>query len=803
MAYISKITPPGSSTTYDLKAAALATTRTLSITGKATGSATFDGTANSTITVTGRGASVGQSGSTTTNPYYKFASLSTSGQYEDNSITFLVSRGYGDASTKMGILTAHFRTNSSKYWESGDFVWLEAASGIDVSNFILAHNASASPTIVELWVKIPDSYAGYHFDVLAEGQRTGRKSAVWTLYNTWTAGSASAITSGYTQITSSLVTLKNPVSGNAATATKATQDSAGQQINTTYIKGLSVSGKTITYTKGDNSIGTITTQDTNTTYSTGTASALGLTKLYTGTGSNTDGSITQSAITTLLNAKEASVNKVTSISSSSTDTQYPSAKAVYTAINNLPSPMVFKGSLGTSGTITSLPTAATTNTGYTYKVITAGTYNSQTADVGDIFISDGSSWILVPSGDEPSGTVTSVNLKSGTGITVSNSGTAITSSGERTISLASGVVTAGSTGGTTGTTSYGGTVSYPKITVDTYGRVTGYTTQSFTLPASDNTDTKVAQGYSTTANNYPLLLSATAGVTSTSSRGNTTSILNNALYANPNTGLLHATTFQGSGASLTNLNASNLSSGTVPSSVLPTAGSSLGGVKTTSTVTSNSGYTACPIISGVPYYKDSNTDVNVTTTANAATTTYLSGSTSSSTTTGTLVKDGAASIVGTSGTTSAVGTTRLILGNSTASGTAGNKQGWVRKYANGAYYLDTATTVTADTTGYDVYRPSTAAVGSSYVPMYATATGALTACSNPSLLVNLASISATSVYQSEPRPGITGTLAIGHGGTGATSASAALTNLGAAPSDIVTVSTTQPTSSTCKIWINA
>lgn len=40
---------------------------------------------------------------------------------------------------------------------------------------------------------------------------------------------------------------------------------------------------------------------------------------------------------------------------------------------------------------------------------------------------------------------------------------------------------------------------------------------------------------------------------------------------------------------------------------LPTAGSSLGGVKTTSTVTSTSGLTACPIISGVPYYKDTNT----------------------------------------------------------------------------------------------------------------------------------------------------------------------------------------------------
>lgn len=46
---------------------------------------------------------------------------------------------------------------------------------------------------------------------------------------------------------------------------------------------------------------------------------------------------------------------------------------------------------------------------------------------------------------------------------------------------------------------------------------------------------------------------------------------------------------------------------------LPTASSStLGGVKTTSTVTSNSGYTACPIISGVPYYKDTNTTYTFT-----------------------------------------------------------------------------------------------------------------------------------------------------------------------------------------------
>ena len=90
-------------------------------------------------------------------------------------------------------------------------------------------------------------------------------------------------------------------SGNAASATKATNDSEDQNIADTYIKGLSVSGTTITYTKGDNDTGTIATQDT--TYSTGTASVSGLTKLYTSEGTNTDGTMTQDAIKTALAGK--------------------------------------------------------------------------------------------------------------------------------------------------------------------------------------------------------------------------------------------------------------------------------------------------------------------------------------------------------------------------------------------------------------------------------------------------------------------------------------------------------------------
>ena len=64
---------------------------------------------------------------------------------------------------------------------------------------------------------------------------------------------------------------------------------------------------------------------------------------------------------------------------------------------------------------------------------------------------------------------------------------------------------------------------------------------------------------------------------------------------------------------------------------LPTASSTLGGVKTTSTVTSTTGLTACPIISGVPYYKDTNTTYSLSSfgvTASATELNYTKGVTS-------------------------------------------------------------------------------------------------------------------------------------------------------------------------------
>ena len=179
-------------------------------------------------------------------------------------------------------------------------------------------------------------------------------------------------------------------------------------------------------------------------------------------------------------------NGVTATTQTQSDNSTKIATTAYvdTAIGNLPEPMVFKGSLGTGGTITALPTAAASNEGHTYKVIKNGTYAGQAAKIGDTFISTGSRWELIPSGDEPSGTVTSITLNAISPIAIDNSA-AITTSGTRTISHASSGVSAG---------------TYKSVTVNSTGHVTGGTNPT-TLSGYGIKDAKIANGVITLGSN--------------------------------------------------------------------------------------------------------------------------------------------------------------------------------------------------------------------------------------------------------------------------------------------------------------
>lgn len=134
--------------------------------------------------------------------------------------------------------------------------------------------------------------------------------------------------------------------------------------------------------------------------------------------------------------------------------------------------MIFKGTLGTGGTVTALPTSPVA--GWSYKVITAGTYANISCTVGDMLVYDGSAWVLIPSGDdEKKGTVT--NVATGQGL----SGGPITTSGTiKHVDLTRSDTTS------TATATHGGTVTVvDSITTNSMGHVTGVNTKTVTLPA--------------------------------------------------------------------------------------------------------------------------------------------------------------------------------------------------------------------------------------------------------------------------------------------------------------------------------
>ena len=267
--------------------------------------------------------------------------------------------------------------------------------------------------------------------------------------------------------------------------------------------------------------------------------------------------------------------------------------------------MVFKGTLGTSGTVTAVPTTGVVK-GDTYKIITAGTWAGSACKIGDLIIALSSgdieatatNWAYVPSGNENETTIkystTTQNLttsaKTGaitlaegatkqvdTSISAGSTSTKLPTSaavasfvegkgyttnvgtitGVSTTAPLSGSGTTGSvtithmdSGATAGsygdsanqTPSYGNTFKVPHVTVDQKGHVTAIGTHTVKIPESDNTDTKVIQTISTSNDNYPLL--ATNSTLPTSGNADTT-IYNTGVTVNPLTKTVTADTFSG------------------------------------------------------------------------------------------------------------------------------------------------------------------------------------------------------------------------------------------------------------------
>lgn len=174
---------------------------------------------------------VGQSSSTTTNPWYKVATYETSSANIDTLISFHVYQTMSD--NVNGILNIRLRTNNPAKFQSPSITWSNAVN-IDPSDFVLAYSpGETTPCKAELWAKMSSAWNAWVFTVIQESSRTaiGSVASKWKLISKFSAGDQAEITSGYTQKISTLSKIKN-TAVEADHAAKATSADAATKLAT-------------------------------------------------------------------------------------------------------------------------------------------------------------------------------------------------------------------------------------------------------------------------------------------------------------------------------------------------------------------------------------------------------------------------------------------------------------------------------------------------------------------------------------------------------------------------------------------
>lgn len=139
-------------------------------------------------------------------------------------------------------------------------------------------------------------------------------------------------------------------------------------------------------------------------------------------------------------------------------------------IGDLTSAMVFRGTIGTGGTIQTLPTTGV-KVGDTYMVVTAGTYAGQTCEVGDLIIATATT---------PTWTVAQTNIDGAITNITGTSPVSVTGSGSsRNVSVSYTSVTGKPIGNRS--PAFGGTFTISQISQSTTGQITA-TDRTITIP---------------------------------------------------------------------------------------------------------------------------------------------------------------------------------------------------------------------------------------------------------------------------------------------------------------------------------
>ena len=200
-------------------ASAWTNARTLTLSGQLTGSVSVKGDANMTLSGYLKNSFIcDDSEDFASYAWHKFAEVTTSAGNEDQTITFIVSKSWGDVHRNSGILTAHIRTGATKVHDSSQFYWQLANAAIDPANFVFVYTNTANTSCkVELWYKQTSRWDGWIFTVLKEHSRLSKNNA-WTLYTSTGHGSASH-TTGTASYASSIAGIKNDTSGTSSNVT--------------------------------------------------------------------------------------------------------------------------------------------------------------------------------------------------------------------------------------------------------------------------------------------------------------------------------------------------------------------------------------------------------------------------------------------------------------------------------------------------------------------------------------------------------------------------------------------------------
>lgn len=152
------------------------------------------------------------------------------------------------------------------------------------------------------------------------------------------------------------------------------------------------------------------------------------------------------------------------ITSGSTSTNLPTSQAVAAFVSTELSAvdaMRFKGTIGTGGTVSTLPTSGV-KVGDTYRVITAGTYAGQVCEVGDLIIATATTPTWTVAQTNIDGAITSISGTSPVSVTGSGS--------SRTVAVSYTSVTGKPTANQT--PSFGSTFTISQISQSATGQIT-------------------------------------------------------------------------------------------------------------------------------------------------------------------------------------------------------------------------------------------------------------------------------------------------------------------------------------------